>query len=497
MTEQQILENLQNNRVTTFKSAIEKMIAKSQAAYSKSDARELRTRNLIYSPEQIVRIVSSGTLEEKAALSEFFFRTNGLYKRFIVHYATFLCYAWILIPHIKNTKDKITDSKNAKVYYELSNFCTKFAIEKKCITFTKEILVKGAYFGLIQETDGEIGIQELPFKYCRSRYKNYKDIDIVEFDLSFFDSIRDEGLRKEILNSYPKLIQKAYFKFHYKNGDRWIFLPDTMGVYFCFFNENPFFLDLIPLLDSLEEYKNIDKQRNLQALKHILVQKVKVDGDKLVFEPDEAAEMHEGVLEMLADNPDMDVITTYNDITLLDLAADDDDKTEIEDIFNLIFPTAGVSQELFNATTEAGINYSLNNDLAMMMTLAYKYSNFFTYLFNNKFSNKKIEFKLSILPVSYYNLKEYLERAKELASFGYSFFIPVVATGIDQNNLIDLKNLENELCNLDEILKPLQSSYTQSGKLSNQETETKTVESNKEEEKIEEIESGGEDIEST
>nr|DAW49240.1 MAG TPA: portal protein [Caudoviricetes sp.] len=72
-----------------------------------------------------------------------------------------------------------------------------------------------------------------------------------------------------------------------------------MGVYFCFSEERPFFLDLIPLIDDLEDYKAMDKQRNEQALKRILVQKVGVDGTRLVFEPDEAEEMHEGVLDML------------------------------------------------------------------------------------------------------------------------------------------------------------------------------------------------------
>jgi len=51
----------------------------------------------------------------------------------------------------------------------------------------------------------------------------------------------------------------------------------------------------------------------------------------LVFEPDEAAEMHEGVLEMLANNPDCDTITSYAKIGLLDLSGDADDKTEVTD----------------------------------------------------------------------------------------------------------------------------------------------------------------------
>ena len=185
---------------------------------------------------------------------------------------------------------------------------------------------------------------------------------------------------------------------------------------------------------------------------------------QLVFEPDEAEEMHNGVIEMLQNNPDVDVITTYNDINLLDLSSNDDEKTEIDTVQDLIYESAGVSKELFCATTDSGLEFSLKNDLAMMMLLGYKFAHFFTVLVNNKFSNKKMKFKFIILPISHYNNEEYISKAKDLAAFGYSFLTPILSTGIDQTNLVDLKNLENELLNLDEYLKPLQSAYTQSGK---------------------------------
>jgi hypothetical protein len=142
-----------------------------------------------------------------------------------------------------------------------------------------------------------------------------------------------------------------------------------MGIYFCLFEEKPFFLDLIPLVDDLEDYKQIDKERNLLSLKRIITQEIPHDGLNLVFEPEEAAEMHEGVLEMLANNPDTDVITSYAKINLLDLSGDSDDKTEVQDAAQLIYDSAGVSKELFSATTDAGLKLSLNNDLAMMMVL--------------------------------------------------------------------------------------------------------------------------------
>jgi hypothetical protein len=67
-------------------------------------------------------------------------------------------------------------------------------------------LVKGAYYGLVKEKGEKVAILDLPFDYCRSRYKNEDDIDIIEFNLDFFKQIRDDKVRQRILDTYPKII---------------------------------------------------------------------------------------------------------------------------------------------------------------------------------------------------------------------------------------------------------------------------------------------------
>ena len=440
------------------------MIATSDDAYVKSDSKTTRNRERQFSKDEIARIVERGNCIERAQLSRFFFATNGLYKRIIIHYATFLTYSWILVPYLKSEKYKITDKKVSAAYYNAADFCTGFQIERKCSLFAKDVLVNGAYYGLLNMTENKIVIQDLPFEYCRSRFKNKDDIDIVEFDMAFFKDIRDEQLREDILKTYPKFIQKAYKLYKANKGPRWIFLPADMGIYFSYFEERPFFLDLIPLLDDLDDYKEIDKKRNMLALKKILVQKIPIDGLNLVFEPDEAAEMHDGSVKMLQNNQELDVLTTYANVDLLDLSSSDDEKTQVETVQDLIYESAGLSKEFFFSTTEAGLKYSTQNDLAMMMVLGQRFAHFFTELINSKYEMAKVYFKFIIVPLSYYNAEDYTSRAREMASFGYSFLTPVLSTGIDQTNLANLKMLENDLLELDEILKPLQSSYTQSGK---------------------------------
>ncbi len=504
-------ELLKFQRIETFKNEIKSMIATSKEALVKTDNREAKNRyRCHYTKEDIRDIVAEGDAVARAELSKYFFSISGLYKRIVLHYATFLTYSWLLVPHIKNQlKDKLDDKKNMKVYYDAADFASNFDIERKCSLFAKDVLVQGGCYGIIHDNGDNIVIQDLPFEYCRSRFKNSQDVDIVEFDMRFFDSISDADLRAQILKTYPKCVQKGYTSF--KSGrasSPWIYLPAEIGIYFTLFEERPFFLDLIPLIDDLEDYKQIDKDRNLLSLKRILTQKVPTDGMNLVFEPEEAAEMHEGVLEMLANNPDVDVVTSYNDIDLLDLSSDADETTEVTDAQQLIYDSAGVSKELFSATTDTGLTYSLNNDLSMMMVLGQRFSNFFTALINNKFATRKLKFKLLILPISFYNKDDYTSKAKDLAAFGYSFLTPILSTGIDQTNLADLKTLENEVLNLDEVLTPLQSAYTQSGKTNavtaaaaksaeesteekdTEESEEKTEEESKEEESKD---NGGED----
>lgn len=460
-------EMLKSQRIATFKKEIQSMIATSQAALTKSDSREpcVNRYRRDYTKEDIHRIITSGSAVDKAMLSEYFFQISGVYKRIILHYATFLTYSWLLVPHMRKYTDKLGDKKNKQTYFDAAEFCSIFGIERQCALFARNVLVYGAYYGIIHDSGSSVAIQALPFQYCRSRFKNHQDIDIIEFNVKFFDDkIKDEKLKAEILKTYPKVIQKGY-KEYKRGGDCWVFIPAEIGIYFVLFDEQPFFLDLIPLIDDLEDYKALDKQRKQLSLKRVITHEVPIYQDELVFEPEEVAEMHEGVVEMLADNPDADVITAFGKLGLLNLSGNEAFGTsDVKEAQDLIYDSAGVSKELFSASTDAGLEFSMNNDLAMMMVLGERFGHFFTALLNNKFGTKKLVFKLLILPVSYYNAYEYTSKAKDLAAFGYSFLTPIVATGIDQTDLADLKSLENDVLNLDEYLKPLQSAYTQSGK---------------------------------
>ena len=459
----------------SFKKASSDMIATSDSAYS-SDSSFLRTKkHTEYTKEEALEIIGSGDSEELKDLSVSFFYSSGYYRRIMLYYATFLKYTPIIIPHLKEELS-LTEPRYKKRYYNCLDYFNKLNFEKLCTNFSLKVLTEGAYYGLLRENNGKVSIQNLPFEYCRSRFQNYEGLSIVELDLRYFDSIRDKNKRDECLKSFPIDVKKAYNTFHNKNGDRWYTFEPGIGIHFNLCEERPFMLNVIPAIIDLNEYREIEKAKDKQVLKKVLVQKMPITNDgELVFEPEEVSEMHRGVVGMLKKTPEIDVLTSFGDVSLKDMQ--DTRQTianNLEKIEKIVYSEAGVTKQVFSAESNNALQRSIENDMALMMFLAKSYALWLGYILNSRFGDGKISFTAEILPVSYYNTDEYISKTLNMAQYGYSFLIPCVALGINQTEILDIKTLELNLLRLNQKLVPLQSSHTQSGKSSNKQENNET-----------------------
>jgi hypothetical protein len=98
--------------------------------------------------------------------------------------------------------------------------------------------------------------------------------------------------------------------------------------------------------------------------------------------------------------------------------------------------------------------------MSLMMILGNKYSKFISFIINSLFANSNVNFKYTILPVTWYNESQYITDTLKMATSGYSFLLPSIAAGLSQKDLMNIKNLENTVLQLKDILIPLDSSYT-------------------------------------
>lgn len=464
----------------TFKKNIDNMISTSETSYS-SDFSFKRVNDLVtYTKEEAQNIIASGDPEELKDLSISFFYSSGFYRRFMLYYATFLKYTPVIIPHMVGNQKTITDNKYSKKYYSALEFMGDLNFEKLCQNFTLKVMTEGAYYGILLDYgEGGVAVQDLPFEYCRSRFKTPQDVDVVELDLTYFDTIREKKKRDDCLATFPIDVRKAYNSFKNKNTNRWYRLEPGVGIHFCLYEERPFMLNVIPAIIDFEEYREIEKDKDTQELKKILVQEMPHTSDgELVFEPEEVKEMHRGVVGMLKKNKDIDVLTSFGEVSLEDMQdARSVITNNLEKIEKTIYSEAGISKQVFAADGNLSLEKSIQNDMALMMYLASSYSIWLSYIINQRYGDNKISFTAKILPVSYYNNDDYISKTLNMAQYGYSFLVPSVALGLNQSEITDIKKLEIELLKLDVELVPLQSSHTQSdGAQTNKDEESATGE---------------------
>lgn len=421
-----------------------------------------------YTSEEIKRIVKEGSTEERQLLSRVFFYKDGLYSRVLLHYATLLKYIGVLVPKVKYN-GKIRSKTNKKKYFEASRFCDLSNFAKIFINCSLKVLIDGRYYGFIHyNEDGVLNLVDLPYNYCRTRYRDLDGNDLVEFDLRYFDTIIDEDDRDEALRYYPKEISSAYKKLKKrKSGDPWILLDSSLVVTFAFLESpSPILLNMIPASLQYDDAVDTERERDKEEIKKILVQKIPHNNqNEFLLEPDEVEELHRGAVGMLKSNENIKILTTYADVdAIVSKTSNDSNTSTLQQMLRNVYSKAGVSGQLFASDSNSAINITLENDTAFMMILANQYSQLITKILNSKYGSKGITFKYQFLPITYHNDSDYLDTALKLGNNGYSFILPSLAMGITQGDLIDIKDLENDLLELQNKLIPLSNSYTQSGK---------------------------------
>jgi len=80
-------------------------------------------------------------------------------------------------------------------------------------------------------------VQDLPVEYCRTRFKDFNNLSILEFNIQYFiTSYSDDNVREAAVLNFPDVIQKAWRDWKNNKLDNpWIMVPAMSGgVVFCF-----------------------------------------------------------------------------------------------------------------------------------------------------------------------------------------------------------------------------------------------------------------------
>ena len=216
-------------------------------------------------------------------------------------------------------------------------------------------------------------------------------------------------------------------------------------------------------MDAAQE---LDRRKQMQKLLKIIVQKLPLDknGD-LIFDVDEAKDIHENAVDMLRNAIGVDVITTFADVESIDIS----DKTtstatdDLERVERTAYNAMGISKNLFNTDGNLSLEKSILNDEGAMRSLLLQFAIFFDKITQSKSKNrKKYNFRLYMLETTQYNYKDLSKMYKEQVQLGYSKMLPQIALGHSQSSIINTAYFENDILHLSEIMIPPLMSSTMS-----------------------------------
>jgi len=414
----------------------------------------------------IMRALNDGDYITMREVSDFFFRTSGIYARLCRYLAFLYRYDWIITPHVVQAGAETDTEKIVDKFYKAQNRFENFGVKTFCQEVALKVVKHGCYYGYIVENGNTASVQELPPNYCRSRYK-VNEKPAIEFNMKFFDEqFRTLELRLKVLKLFPKEFRKGYklykegkLKDEMGDGSGWYLLDINNAIKFNLNGEDmPAMASVIPAIIDLTAAQELDKQKAAQQLLKIIIQKLPLNKDgEMIFDPDEGRDIHNNAVRMLGNAIGINVLTTFADVEVADTdsTAAQTATDELERRERTVYNEAGISQMQFNTDGNLALEKSILNDEAMMYNLVLQLQKFLNILLKpyNKVP-RRLNLIAEILPTTIYNYKDMAKQYKDMATMGFSKMAPMVAMGQSQANILASVYFENQVLQLYNILIP-------------------------------------------
>ena len=436
------------------------------------------------SNERLIKIAQGNNLEEIRALSKYFFQTNGMYARAVRYLSDIYRYDFMVYPNL-DFDDELKEGQTKTILKKFNEVLEHFdnsAIQLMARKWAIQVCLEGVYYGYIcDDINDKLVVQDLPVNFCRSRFL-HRGLPLVEFNVKYFDKVtNDPEYRNKLLSLFPEEFQIGYRKFKAgklpaeEQGDDagWIMLDINRAFKFSFNAgggssagaDTPPFLSAIPALIELSEVQDLEKEKLLQDLQKILVQTFELDKNgQIPFTMPELQRLNQNAIDMVGDAVGISVLSTVANVHLEDVSSQKGSESQknTESAENSVYNDLGISTNLFNTEGNLALEKSIITDEAYVKPLLLQFEQFFNRYLEWKFNKNTLKFRLKMLTTSIFNYKDLSSVYKDLTKIGFSRFLPMVALGHTQKEVVSMAKLEQQIMQLDAYMLPPFSSNTMS-----------------------------------
>ena len=413
----------------------------------------------------IFKAIAENDIKELRRISRYYYNISGIYSTVCNYFAFLYRYDWYIAAHTQD--DNVKVDKILIDFAKTLEYLDNSYLKKQFGEIALQVIKEGCYYGYLVPSKDSMVLQQLPADYCRSRF-SVGQTPAVEFNMKYFDTFKDTAYRLKILKLFPEEFAKGYIL--YKSGklasevqgDRdsgWYLLEPENTVKFNFNgNDNPIFINAIPSIIDLDAAQDLDRRKQMQKLLKIIIQKLPMDknGD-LIFDIDEARDIHNTAVDMLRRAIGVDVLTTFTDVDSIDLSDKNTSATtdDLEKVERTVYNNLGISRNLFNTDGNLSLTKSILNDESTVRNLLLQFNLFMDRVIR-KFNgnNKKYSFKIYFLETTQYNYQELSKLYKEQTQMGGPKLLPQIALGHSQSAILNTIYFENNILNLSSIMIP-------------------------------------------
>ena len=427
-----------------------------------------------------------GTRKEIVKASRMLYAINPIYARIINYFATMYLPRYYVTPRfvpLSNQK-KLEGDDWKQVYDQMVELADGLNLDTKLIQLLTYIFVEGGVYitTIFSEENQALDFIILPSEYCQRVGETIVGTDVIQFDVTYFDSLgMNNEEREDLFKGFPAEFKKAYDEYKADTNKRWHILDPRFSSS-VLLNQKaiPTLFYAFIGITNYENYAQNELDKNTQALQTIVEHHLPTYQDKLLLETPEMNLLHKKLSSIVRTAKNTRLVTTIGDVKIHQLLEDNNnvaDKT-LENAYKSIYDTAGLNNGLFYGDNQYSVEASMSIDRGSVWHLIEKLSNFYNVVINNcGIDFKGYQLELTMVPISRDKTATDIELFRENAKVGVGVLPFMIASGVKQKNIDSQLDMEANL-NLVARLKPLRSSNTMASDYSEEVEPSTTDEDN-------------------
>ena len=290
----------------------------------------------------------------------------------------------------------------------------------------------------------------------------------------FDDEYSEEWERDLVFKQLPKEFKKLYNSYQSgksnigdDNNPEWQELDSEFSCAFQFGEDGlPYFAAIFPDLLDFEEYKNMAKLDSELDLFGLLVQKVQFNKDGELEVDEDTFDKLQSDLAKIAKVGGLGAMTTPYEISALKLKDKETNKQDyVAQGLSNIYNSASLAESEFNSNKSNGGSIGITSSNQMLAgvfdNLVAQFKTWYVKKLNGISGSTVLDFH--VLDITCFNEKEKISSYKDqLATANGSWMVYMSAVGIGQFEGYNMVRFEDDIA-LRDYLKPLVTSYTNSG----------------------------------